>query len=193
LLLARAAADAGRIDEALRLEQRLSESTDPGATEGAAGYARLWTTVRLARLKLDAETDEMRTAIRRRERQSGALREPPAVFVALTWRHPDDHPELVVRYPSTAEDVEWEPVPLGGREHGIYALRMREREEGETLLEVRRLERDELRDLETELLIITNLGSDEEHVERIPVTLTREETSFRFRLTDQGGLAPVET
>jgi len=192
LLLARASADAGRIDEALRLEQRLSESTDPGVHEGDAGFARLWTTVRLARLKLAAEGDEMRTAIRRRERQSGALREPPALFVALTWRHPDDHPELLVRYPSTDEDVEWEPVELGGRDHGIYAARVREREEGEYLFEVQRHELDEIRDLEAELTIVSELGTDDEHVERIPFTLPRDTLKRRYRLTDAGGLEEVE-
>ncbi|MEZ4336715.1 MAG: AgmX/PglI C-terminal domain-containing protein [Sandaracinaceae bacterium] len=192
LLLSRAAADAGRIDEALRLEQRLSESTDPGVDEGAAGFARLWTAVRLARLKLAAESDEMRTAIRRRERQSGALREPPALFVALTWRHPDDHPELLVRYPSTAEDIEWEPVELGGQDHGIYAVRVREREDGDYLFEVRRHEADEIRDLEAELTIVAGLGTEAEHVERLPLSLTRETLAHRYHLTDAGGLEEVE-
>ncbi len=192
LLLARAAADAGRVDEALRLEQRLSESTDPGVDEGAAGYARLWTAVRLARLKLAAETDERRRAIRRRERQSGALRAPAALFVALTWRHPDDHPELLVRYPSTAEDIGWEPVELGGRDHGIYAARIREREEGEYLFEVRRHESDEIRDLEAELTVVANLGTPEEHIERIPLTLARDTLKRRYRLTAEGGLEAVE-
>jgi len=184
--------DAGRIDEVLRLEQRLSESTDPGVHEGAAGYARLWTAVRLARLELAAEDDEMRAAIRRRERQSGALREPPAIFAALTWRHPDDHPELLVRYPSTDEDVEWEPVELGGRDHGIYAARVREREDGAYLFEVRRNEHDRIRDLEAELLIVTDPGTDEEHIERVPVTLTRETTRRRFSLGGDGGVGEVE-
>ncbi len=191
LLLARAAADAGRIDEALRLEQRLSESTDPGVDEGAAGYARLWTTVRLARLKLDAEGDDMRAAIRRRERESGALRDPPAVFTALTWAHPDDHPELRARYPSTDDDVRWEVIELGGRDHGIYATSIREREEGEYLFEVRRNERDEIRDLTAELMVITNLGTAEEHIERLPITLTREATRLRYRLEANGSLAQV--
>lgn len=192
LLLARASADAGRIDEALRLEQRLSESTDPGVDEGAAGFARLWTAVRLARLKLAADDDEMRRAIRRRERQSGALREPPAIFLALTWRHPDDHPELLVKYPSTDDDIGWEPVGLGGRDHGIYANRIREREEGEYLFEIRRHEADEIRDLEAELTIVSGLGTSDEHIERIPLTLTRETLKRRYRLTDVGGLEEVE-
>ena len=182
LLLARAAADGGRVDEALRLEQRLSESTDPSVDEGAAGMARLWTTVRLARLELDAESDEMRRAIRRRERESGALRDPPAVFAALTWRHPDDHPEMLVRYPSTDEDVGWEAVDLGGEEFGLYASRVREREDGEYLFEIRRDDRDEIRDIEAELLVITGLGTDDEQVSRVPVTLSRETEKRRFRL-----------
>jgi Ca-activated chloride channel family protein len=191
LLLARAAADGGRTDEALRLEQRLSESTDPDVDEGAAGYARLWTAVRLARMKLDAESDAERAAIRRRERESGALREPPAIFVALTWSHPDDVPELLARYPSTDEDVRWETIELGGREHGIFASRIREREEGEYLFEVRRNERDELRDLVAELVVVTNLGTPEEHIERLPVTLSRSELRLRYRLTAEGALESV--
>ena len=183
--------DLGRIDEALRLEQRLSESTDPGVDEGAAGFARLWTAVRLARLKLDAEDDDMRAAIRRRERQTGALREPPAIFVALTWRHPDDHPTMVVRYPSTDADIGWEPVELGGREHGVYAARVREREEGEYLFEVRRDEVDEIRDLEAELTVVAGLGTAEEHIERIPLTLTRETLKRRYALNAEGGLREV--
>ena len=189
LLLARAAADAGRIDEALRLEQRLSESTDPGVDEGAAGYARLWTTVRLARLKLEEGAD--RAAVRRRERESGALREPPAIFAALTWGHPDDHPELRARYPSTDEDQRWEVIELGGASHGIYATSIREREEGEYLFEVRRNERDELRDLAAELVVITGLGTPEEHIERLPITLTRELTALRYRLEANGSLASI--
>lgn len=192
LLLARAAADAGRIDEALRLEQRLSERTDPGSHEGAAGYARLWTAVRLARLKIAAEDDEMRTAIRRRERQSGALREPPAIFVALTWRHPDDQPSLVMRYPSTDEDVGWEDAPLGGVDHGVQAVRVREREDGEYLIELRRLELDEIRDTEVQLMVISHPGTDEERIETLDVTLTREELKRRFRIADDGSLETVE-
>jgi tetratricopeptide (TPR) repeat protein len=190
LLLARAAADAGRIDEALRLEQRLSESTDPGEHEGAAGDARLWTTVRLARLKLDRAQDA--AAIRRRERESGALRDPPAIFAALTWGHPDDHPQLFARYPSTDADIGWETIELGGRDHGIYATSVREREEGEYLFEVRREERDEIRDLEAELIVITNLGTAEEHVERTPLSLTRETTRLRFRMNADGAISAVE-
>src|SRR5690606_25177554 len=48
LLLAQAAAGTGRIDEALRLEQRLMETAQPGAAKGIARIAQLWSSVRLA-------------------------------------------------------------------------------------------------------------------------------------------------
>ena len=59
---------------------------------------------------------------------------------------------------------------------------MREREDGETFFEIRRLERDEIRDLECELLVITGLGTDAEQIQRFPLTLTREVVRRRFRL-----------
>lgn len=191
LILARAAAGAGRVDEALRLEQELSESVPPSIDQGAAAFARLWTTIRLARLEHEADSDELREAIRRRERASGALRNPPAVFAALTWEHPDDHPQLYLRYPSM-EDDEWLEVPLRGQLYGVEAVRIREREDGDHLLEVRRVERDELRDIEAELLFIIAPGSEEEQILRQPIQLTREERNLRFRLTADNALEPVE-
>ncbi|RLB57255.1 MAG: hypothetical protein DRJ42_00720, partial [Deltaproteobacteria bacterium] len=60
--LARAAAGAERLDEALRLEQRLSETADAGAKEGIAELARLWT---------------RSTAVRGAGLRRGARRRPP--------------------------------------------------------------------------------------------------------------------
>ncbi|MGF1464621.1 MAG: AgmX/PglI C-terminal domain-containing protein [Sandaracinaceae bacterium] len=190
LLLARAAADAGRTDEALRLEQRLSESTDPGVDEGVAGQARLWTTVRLARLELDADTDAGRREVRRRARIAGVLRDPPAVFAALTWAHPDDRPELRVRLPGADEDDPWTPVDLGGPAYGIRALRLRDPDDGSVALEVRRSDEDELRPLEAELLVIVGLGEADTRIHRVPFTLTRQRRERRFALSPTGELHP---
>lgn len=191
LLLARAAADAGRIDEALRLEQRLGESVDPDVTRGAPGVARLWSLVRLARLEVEVEDAATRAALRRRKRSTGALREPPAVFAALTWSHPDDAPQLFARLPSTPEEVEWQRAGVLGGSYGLEAIRLREREEGPMLLEVRRLDEDDLRDTTAELLVVLDAGSPEERVLRQEITLTRTERKLRFRLTDGGRLEPV--
>lgn len=191
LLLARAAADSGRIDEALRLEQRLGESVDPDVTRGAPGVARLWSLVRLARLDLDVTDAATRAALRRRKRSTGALREPPAVFAALTWSHPDDAPQLFARLPSTPEEVEWERASVLGGMFGLEALRLREREEGPILFEVRRLDEDDLRDTTAELLVVLDAGTDEERVLRHEITLSRSERKRRFRLLDDGTLEPT--
>jgi tetratricopeptide (TPR) repeat protein len=182
LLLARAAADAGRIDEALRLEQRLSEATEPGVDEGAASYARLWTTVRLARLENAAREDDLRAQIRRRWREAGVLRDPPDVFAALSWSHPDDAPRLLVHWPGIEDASAFEDASLGGAAHGISAVRVREREEGDHLFEVRRDERDALRDVEAELVVIVRPGTTEQRILFQPIRLTREQRRLRFRL-----------
>ncbi len=191
LLLARAAADAGRVDEALRLEQRLSESGDDGDAEGAPEWARLWTEVRLARLRAGAHDAAALHAIERRERTTGALRDPPALFAALTWKHPDDFPTLWVRYPSTPEDVKWEQAPLRGDPFGIEVVQAHEREDGDYLFEVRRADKDAIRDTRAELLVVIAPGTPGEKVLRKAVTLTRDTRTVRLRLTPSGALETV--
>lgn len=190
LLLARAAAGAGRMDEALRLEQEISESVPPSVYQGSAAFARLWTTVRLTRLKAETEDASMRASIAQRERATGALRDPPALFVAVTWEHPDDRPELWMRYPDMPDD-HWDQAPLRGQPFGIEAIRIRERESGEYLFEIRRLERDELRDIEAKLLIVIAPGTADEQILEQDLTLTRETRTLRFRLDDAGALEAV--
>ncbi len=185
--LARAAAGAGRIDEALRLEQRLSETADADAKDGVAELARLWTEVRFARLKSEELDEATAAALRRRIRQSGALREPPAIFVALTWPHPDDRPELFLHFPESAitserEDGYWEPAEVTGTLQGISASHIRELEGGDYLLEVRREEEDELRDLEAQLLVVVAPATPEERILRADVRLSREARKARFAL-----------
>ena len=181
--LARAAANAGRTDEALRLEQRLSESAEEDAPTGAATFARLWTGIRLSRMKLAAEDDATRASIRRRERQTGALRDPPALLVLFSWRHPDDAPELYLRHPSTPEDLEWERATLLGGAFGVEAIPVREREEGDYLIELRRAERDRIRDVVGELLLIVAPGTADERIVQREVRLTREERKVRLKLS----------
>ncbi|MEZ4250780.1 MAG: AgmX/PglI C-terminal domain-containing protein [Polyangiales bacterium] len=180
LLLAHAAAGAGRVDEALRLEQRLGEALEPGKVEGVAGVARLWSTVRLAELRGVEGVDT--EALARRARRTGLYREPPDVFVALTWAHPDDAPELWVKLPSTPEDVPFERAEVSAAPYGLEAQRVRDRDGAALRFEVRRTERDALRDLEATLTVIVAPGTDEERVHRMPITLTRTTTTAAFTL-----------
>ncbi len=196
LLLSRAAADAGRVDEALRLEQRISESTDPAVDEGAATPARLWTLVRLMRLYEAAEGDEARADVRRRLREAGVLRDPPDLFVALSFDHPDDQPRFSLRYPleqgaATETGAAFEEASLGATDAGILAFRISERDEGAYQLDVRREDRESLRDTTCDLMIIIHPGRDDVRVIRQPVVLTHDATAHRFELSAADALAEV--
>lgn len=198
LLLARAAADAGRIDEALRLEQRVSESAEPGLSEtSAATSARLWSLVRLSRLR-DAEGVDA-AAIRRRMRETGALRDPPDAIAILTFEHPDDAPSLAVRWPSadaagSGEEAGARPFvspTVGDVRSGILAIRIDEREAGEHVLQIGRSDLESLRDWSCELMVIVHPGTAEERILRQPVTLTRTSRTLRFALSDADALTPA--
>ena len=66
--------------------------------------------------------------------------------------------------------------------YGLEALRVRDRDGAELSFEVRRMERDALRDLEATLTVIVAPGTEEERVHRTPLTLTRTEAIARFTL-----------
>ena len=173
LLMARAAADAGRIDEALRLEQRLSETAEAEIDEGIASVARLWSTVRLARLELDAQDDDMRAVLRRRWRETGVLRDPPDLIAILTWPHPDDAPRLFARLPDAESADAFSEATLGASSHGIVALRVQEAEGGDYLFEIRRDERTQPvhhREVasDAELIILVHPGTPEQRIMRHP-------------------------
>ena len=191
LLLSRAAADAGRVDEALRLEQRISESTDPAVDEGAATPARLWTLVRLMRLYEAATDDEGRAAIRRRVREAGVLRDPPDVFVALSFDHPDDQPRFSLHYPSTEDPTEFEETTLGGTDAGILAFRIAEREDGAYQLDVRREDRESLRDTTCDLMVVIHPGQPDTRVLRQTVTLSHTVLAHRYELSEGDALAEI--
>lgn len=182
LLLARAAAGAGRTDEALRLEQRLAETVDAGHLEGVAAISRLWTTTRLAAMKAEASADEL-ARLRRRERRTGVLRNPPAVLITLTWPHPEDAPQLSMRLPSTPEETSWERAPVSAPLYGLEGASIRELAGDETIrLQIRRTDADGLRDWQSVLTVIVGLGTPEERILRQELTLNRDRQVQEFTL-----------
>jgi Ca-activated chloride channel family protein len=187
LLLARAAAGAGRIDEALRLEQRLSEQTDPGDDAGAAASARLWSWLRLANLAAGDDAALARSA-KQRMRENGVLRDPPAMLAALTFAHPDDAFELRVRHPDATT---MEMSELGSVEHGLIAARIREREEGVYAFQITRTDRENLRDFTGTFTIILAPGTPEERLVTQEVVLARTSLTATFSLAADGTLTRV--
>ncbi|MEM9190443.1 MAG: AgmX/PglI C-terminal domain-containing protein, partial [Myxococcota bacterium] len=185
--LAAAAADAGRVDEALRLEQELSESAASDRAAGAARYARLWNQVRLARLRGSADAT-LRPRIQERMRRAGVLRNPPALLVALTWAHPADAPQLFIQYPQEGEEKLWSRTDEQGTQFRIEAAAIREREPGSYLFEVRREDAEDLRPLEGELLVIAQPYTPDERILRLPVTLPRGTEKVGFELSPRDEL-----
>jgi len=174
LLLARAAAAASRLDEALRLEQRVSEEVDDDVDEGLGAVARAFTTVRLARLRAEQQDPAIRTILDDRLRATGVLRRPPAVVVSLVWDHPDDRLVLEWLGPAAAQNEPWASSTTSSPELGISSFRILEREAGEYRVRVARPDARDLRESHATLVVTEGLGTANERTTMHAITLTRD-------------------
>ncbi len=199
LLLARAAAGAGRLDEALGLQQRLSQSVgdDTPVTPGCAlhpfdpslsTFARLWTTVLLKGLRLQTQDKQRLEAISDRERRTGVLREPPALFAAVTWPHPDDRVALFFQ---TEPKGEAERAPQQGAAHGIEAFQLRHQEGMARFVEVKRTNDAPLRTTEAHIWIVREVATERETISRTRVKLDQKKPGRRYALQEDGQLEEV--
>ncbi|MEC7519980.1 MAG: AgmX/PglI C-terminal domain-containing protein [Myxococcota bacterium] len=181
LLLAQAAAGAGRVDEALRLERRLMQTAEPGASQGVARTALLWSSVRYARLKQAARGDDERLErLERRRRRSGILREAGDLRVTLVWSHPDAQLGLWAGFPGLSPS---RPTDLSP-EHGLEAFHLEEQETGTYRLEVRRMAaEDELTEVDAQLVVIWNEGEDDERVELVDLHFDPSRDTYAWNLT----------
>ncbi len=168
LLLAQAAAGAGRTDEALRLEQRAMETAAPGSREGLARTAQLWSSVRFAKLRSAARASDDADALAgllARMRRSGVLRDAGDLRVTLTWAHPDAQLALWAGHPGLAPSRPSDLAP----ELGLEAFDVAEQEDGTYRIEVRRDARDRLGELDAELTVVWGEGRPDERVEVVPL------------------------
>ncbi|AKF11715.1 AgmX/PglI C-terminal domain-containing protein [Sandaracinus amylolyticus] len=194
LLLAQAAAGAGRVDEALRLEQRLMETAEPGAREGLARIAQLWSSVRFAKLREDARrnADEARLAsLVARMRRSGVLRGAGDMRVSLTWSHPDAQLALWAAHPGLSPTRPEDLAP----ELGIEAFDVAEQESGPYRIEVRRSSRDRLGAIEGELVVVWHEGRPDERIQVIPLRFDAERRAMAWTITGTNiaETTPLET
>ena len=174
MLLARAASAAQRTDEALRLEQRLAEQSDGEVDEGVAAVARWSTAARLAEMKSTTRDAATRRLIEDRERSTGARRDPPAIWVALVWTHPEDRFALEFRTPALETTDPWERAVVQAADLGLEAFRIREREDGTYTVRVTRPDTEDLRPQRAKLVIVERPGERDERITIREVTLTRE-------------------
>ena len=183
LLLASAAAGSGRTDEALRLEQRLMETSAPGsARDGIARVAQLWSSVRFATLRNEARTagDEVRlAALSQRMRRSGVLTGSGALRATLTWSHPDARLSLWAAHPSMPITRPDDLAP----EFGIEAFEVTEQEPGSYRFEVRRAGEDRLGTIEATLTVVWNEGTTDEVVRIVPLTFDASHTGYGWTVT----------
>jgi Ca-activated chloride channel family protein len=185
LLLASAAAGTGRTDEALRLEQRLMETSSPysGASrDGIARVAQLWSSVRFAMLRAEAREagDETRlAALSQRMRRSGVLNGAGAFRATLTWSHPDARVSLWASHPSMPVTRPEELSP----EFGIEAFDVAEQEEGAYRIEVRRSTEDRLGTVEAQLVMVWNEGRSDEVVRVVPLTFDAAHARYAYTVT----------
>ncbi len=181
LLLAQAAAGAGRVDEALRLEQRLAETAEPGAAEGIARTAILWASVQLAALRQKARADhdqDALDALTARMRQCGVLGEASPLRVSLVWSHPDAGLSLWAAHPGLGLTRPEDIAP----EYGIEALDVKEREPGTYRIEVRRSGGDHLTAVDAKLVIVSNEGRDDERVQIVPLDFAGDRDAYAWTL-----------
>ncbi len=181
LLLAQAAAGAGRVDEALRLERRLSETAQPGDAVGVARTALLWSSVRFATLRKaarDANDDEKLNAVLSEMRRSGVLRASAGLRVALVWAHPDAGVSLWTGTPRTSSVMR--PTDIAP-EYNIEVFDVDEQESGRYPIEVRR-PGDHLTEVNAKLVVIFGEGRADEHIEVRELTFGRGDQKFAFEI-----------
>lgn len=189
LLMALAAAGSGRINEALRLEQRVAASAT--GSRGAARWALLWASLQLARQRGLARKKGDRVllaSLAALTRRAGVLRHARKLRVVLTWHHPDAAIEL------------WGAHP-GGRLHradtlgpqfGIEAFGARRpTKTGVYQIEVRRIPRMRNRRLGAELTVMWDEGGPNEKIQSFPLLLGPGVKVLRF--TVQGRTASIRT
>ena len=190
LLQAQAAAGAGRVDEALRLEQRLMEMGDPRGYSGLARVAQLWTSARFAALRQAARErgdEEALTALRSRMSRSGVLHGARPFRATLTWSHPDARLSLWAAYPATGRAGSaplTRPADIAP-EFGIEAFDVAEVVPGTYRIEVRRLDTDRLGTIEAQLVLVWNEGRDDEEVRIVPLTFDPTHSTYGWTVNER--------
>lgn len=193
ILLASAAAGAGKVEEALGLEKRVVGDAEPGSESGLAKIALLWSSLRLAELREQARTQpgkdtaEELALLHLRARQNGieGLYRPVRVF--LTWAHPEADLDLRVGAPGESLGPAIDLAPqfglLGWHSHKDASSK------GEYVVEVRRQDQKRAIGYDVVLTVVLSEGQKDEKLLSSKFKLAGELTERRLLLRD-GRLLP---
>jgi TonB family protein len=167
VLMAEAAASAGRTDEALRLAERVSQSDAGSGT--TAELARLFNLVRLAQLRVRtrAGSDEAKLKeLVKRSRRSGVLRDTVDLRVVLMWAHPDVKLKLFVKY----EGSEVERASVVAPHFGLEAFGEKE-SSGAVHVQVVRDPASVVKETAATMYVLWHEGTDAETLQVVDVVL----------------------
>jgi Ca-activated chloride channel family protein len=186
LLLAAAAAGAGRIDEGLRLADRVAEGTEAGSETGVARVARWWATVRLALLRQAARDRGDANEVARlfgRTRRAGVLADARPFRAFLLWAHPEADCELAATLPGNLLVPATELAP----ELGLVGLSSREALQSAAVIEVRRPPSGAASSLRygAQLVVMLDEGQKSETVLTVPLELGPGVETVRVRIADR--------
>jgi len=186
LLLAAAAAGAGRIDEGLRLADRVAEGTEPGSETGVARVARWWATVRLALLRQAARDKSDANEVARlfgRTRRAGVLADARPFRAFLLWAHPEADCELAATLPGNLLVPATDLAP----ELGLVGLSSREALQGAAVIEVRRPPSGAASSLRygAQLVVMLDEGQKSEAVLTVPLEFGPGVDTVRVRIADR--------
>jgi hypothetical protein len=211
--MANAAAGMGRLDWALRLQQRVSEAAEVGGRgNGAAAWARLLTSVMLARMRVETTDKALLQRLRARGRRAGLFTWARELSLVVTWAHPDARLQLRLRYPGQEQPSR---VTLQGDSVGVEGVRLRRSEvwgagarrppkdrrrppedvaQTPLYLEVRSADRrpDRVGSYVSELMILWNEGTATERVERRRLVFNPKTPALAFLLDPSGKLTPTK-
>jgi Ca-activated chloride channel family protein len=184
LLLGAAAAGAGRIDEALRLEQRVASTTEPGSESGIAKVALWWSSVRLALLRQAARDKNDAPELARlmgRTRRANVLADARPFRVFLTWAHPEADCELAVQLPGSLLSPATDLSP----EHGIAGFTSRDPLQSAATVEVKRPQAAAGLRYQAQLLVVWNEGDKTEQVQIIPLDFGPGRAGYRVKIENR--------
>jgi Ca-activated chloride channel family protein len=186
LLLAAAAAGAGRIDEGLRLADRVAEGTEAGNETGVARVARWWTTVRLALLRQAARDKGDANEVARlfgRTRRAGVLADARPFRAYLLWAHPEADCELAATLPGNLLVPATDLAP----ELGLVGLSSREALQSAAVVEVRRPPSGAASSLRytAQLVVMLDEGQKSETVLTVPLEFGPGVDAVKVRIADR--------
>jgi tetratricopeptide (TPR) repeat protein len=192
ILMAEAAALAGRVDEAVRLAERVSQSASAEGVLTPGDVARLFNGLRLIEMRVAARGagDEKKIKdLMKRSRRAGVLRDASGLRVVLKWDHPDVHLDLLVK----DQEGEFGAADRLAEEFGAEWFMRKKNRPGPIVIQVARTEGSVMKESKAVIWIIENEGEEDEKIQKIEVAVTdKKKEKLAWTIGVDGTVAVTE-